>query len=130
MGRNDPSTGDGLVPCRRSRRGCCGRGLTVRAAPHGIEAQAVERAAREEARAVAAQSVRILLYFRGSETRLEVSDDGCGLEPQEADQGGGLGLRGMRECAQGIGGTLRVESSPGKGTTVHVAVPNDQAAHR
>ena len=44
-----------------------------------------------------AQSVRILLDFPGSETRLEVSDDGCGFEPEAADRSGGLGLRGMRE---------------------------------
>jgi PAS domain S-box-containing protein len=75
-----------------------------------------------------AQSVRILLDFQGSETRLEVSDDGCGFEPEEADESGGLGLRGMRERVQGIGGTLRVESAPGRGTTVHVAVPTDKAA--
>ena len=75
-----------------------------------------------------AQSVRILLDFRGGETRLEVTDDGCGFEPEAAERGGGLGLRGMRERVQGIGGTLRIESSPGKGTTIHVAVPTDQTA--
>jgi PAS domain S-box-containing protein len=76
-----------------------------------------------------AQSVRILLGFHGSGTRLEISDDGCGFEPEAADRSGGLGLRGMRERVQGIGGTLRIESSPGKGTTIHVAVATDQAAH-
>ncbi len=70
-----------------------------------------------------ARSVRVLLDFRGSETLLEVADDGCGFEPAEAGRGGGLGLRGMRERAQGIGGMLRVESSPGRGTAVRVAVP-------
>jgi len=34
----------------------------------------------------------------------------------------------MRERVQQIGGTLSVESSPGKGTTVHVVAPTDQAA--
>jgi signal transduction histidine kinase len=74
--------------------------------------------------------VRVLLDFQESGTRLEVSDDGSGFEPQMASQGGGLGLRGMRERAQAIGGTLRVESAPGKGTTIHVAVPTDQTAPR
>jgi signal transduction histidine kinase len=75
-----------------------------------------------------AQSVRILLDFRGNGTRMEVSDDGCGFEPEAADRSGGLGLRGMRERVQGIGGTLRIESSPGKGTTIHVDVPIDQTS--
>jgi PAS domain S-box-containing protein len=75
-----------------------------------------------------AQSVRILLDFREDGIRLDVSDDGCGFAADEAERSGGLGLRGMRERAQGIGGTLRVESSPGKGTTVRVAVPSDLGA--
>jgi PAS domain S-box-containing protein len=77
-----------------------------------------------------AQSVRILLDFQGGETRVEICDDGCGFEPEGAERGGGLGLRGMRERVEGIGGTLRVESSPGKGTTIRVAVPNERAASR
>ena len=72
-----------------------------------------------------AQEVRVLLDFQESGTRLEVSDDGSGFEPEEANRGGGLGLRGMQERARGIGGTLRVESSPGKGTTVSILVPVD-----
>ena len=42
---------------------------------------------------------------------------------KEARKGGGLGLRGMKERIQAIGGTLHIESSPGKGTTVSVLVP-------
>jgi PAS domain S-box-containing protein len=75
-----------------------------------------------------AQSVRIRLEYTVDGTRLDVSDDGCGFDPAEADRSGGLGLRGMRERVQGIGGTIRVESAPGRGTTVSVAVPNDPAA--
>ncbi len=70
-----------------------------------------------------ARAVRVLLDFQESGTRLEVSDDGNGFEPEEARQGGGVGLRGMRERAQAIGGTLLVESSPGKGTRVSILVP-------
>ncbi len=73
-----------------------------------------------------AQAVRILLDFQESATRLEVKDDGNGFEPEEARGGGGLGLRGMGERAQAIGGTLVVESSPGKGTRVTVLVPAHQ----
>jgi PAS domain S-box-containing protein len=75
-----------------------------------------------------AQSVRILLDFGENETRMEVADDGCGFEPEKAEHSGGLGLRGMRERVQGIGGTLRIESSPGKGTAIRVTVPAELAA--
>jgi len=70
-----------------------------------------------------AQQVRVLLDFQESATRLEVNDDGGGFDPAEGDRSGGLGLRGMRERAQTIGATLRVESSPGSGTRVSIVVP-------
>jgi len=44
---------------------------------------------------------------------------------EHAIQMGGLGLLTMRERATAIGGTIRVESSPGGGTTIEVAVPAD-----
>jgi PAS domain S-box-containing protein len=75
-----------------------------------------------------AQKVRVILDFQENVTRLEVSDDGSGFDPEQANRSGGLGLRGMRERAQAIGGTLTVESSPGKGTMVRLTVPTDQAA--
>ena len=36
---------------------------------------------------------------------------------------GGFGLRGLRERAEQLGGTLEVESTPGEGTTVSVTIP-------
>jgi signal transduction histidine kinase len=53
---------------------------------------------------------------------LEIVDDGVGFEPALANTAG-LGLRGMRERAERLGGTLRVDSAPGAGTRVRVEVP-------
>ena len=52
---------------------------------------------------------------------LRVRDDGRGFDP--AGQTGGFGLRGMRERAELVGGTLAVETEPGEGTTIRVDVP-------
>jgi signal transduction histidine kinase len=49
--------------------------------------------------------------------RVVVEDDGVGFDPA-GDSVPGLGLQGMRERAALIGGTLRVESAPGRGTSV------------
>jgi two-component system sensor histidine kinase UhpB len=48
-----------------------------------------------------------------------VADDGRGFDPGA----GGAGLRGMRERALLVGGALELESSPGHGTRVRLAVP-------
>jgi signal transduction histidine kinase len=57
-----------------------------------------------------------------SHATLEVTDDGVGFEPSfRAAEG--FGLPGMRERVERLGGTLRIESSPGAGTRLHVEVP-------
>jgi two-component system, NarL family, sensor histidine kinase UhpB len=52
---------------------------------------------------------------------LEVGDDGRGFAFEESERG--LGIGGMRERALLIGGELTIESRPGRGTTVRLAVP-------
>lgn len=51
-----------------------------------------------------------------------IEDDGAGFDPS-ADPAGRLGLLGMRERVELVGGELVVESSRGSGTTVRVRVP-------
>jgi signal transduction histidine kinase len=61
------------------------------------------------------------LIFNSKAFRLELRDDGNGFRTK--DQHDGLGLAGMRERAEQMGGTLRVASARGKGTTIVVTVP-------
>jgi signal transduction histidine kinase len=69
--------------------------------------------------------VAVTLSYMDGETALDVRDDGSGFAPgaDGAGANGGLGLRGMRERVEALGGRLAVESAPGKGTTVAVTVP-------
>jgi signal transduction histidine kinase len=53
---------------------------------------------------------------------LEVSDDGCGFDPQTVGEKGGLGLTSIRERVEGLGGELNIVSSPGQGTALKVNV--------
>jgi len=69
-----------------------------------------------------AQRVQVHLQFLDALTRLEVCDDGAGFSLAKAQEGGGLGLSGMKERAQRIGATLNIESAPGKGAHVTVEV--------
>jgi signal transduction histidine kinase len=70
-----------------------------------------------------ARCISVSLCFKPEATRLEVADDGVGFDPTAARKRGGLGLRGMAERAEEMGGTWGVDSSPGTGTTVTVVVP-------
>ncbi|WP_240787188.1 PAS domain-containing sensor histidine kinase [Ramlibacter rhizophilus] len=54
---------------------------------------------------------------------LEVRDDGAGFETQAARKPQSLGLVGLRERAQLLEGTVRIDSQPGQGTRVQARIP-------
>ncbi|GAB3758713.1 sensor histidine kinase [Microlunatus parietis] len=68
-----------------------------------------------------ARQVTVELSETADTVRLSVTDDGTGFDPEEPRSG--FGLAGMRKRAEDIGGTLRLDSRPGAGTTVTVEVP-------
>jgi signal transduction histidine kinase len=61
--------------------------------------------------------------------RLEIRDDGQSFPAERllASKTGRLGLLGMRERVEMVGGRFMIESVPGKGTTVSVEIPFDSA---
>ena len=69
------------------------------------------------------RSISLVVERRDTGITLIVEDDGQGFDV-EAARAPGLGLPGMRERAEMLGGTLRMESRPGSGTTLVVEVPN------
>ncbi|HEX8290494.1 MAG TPA: PAS domain-containing sensor histidine kinase [Pyrinomonadaceae bacterium] len=72
----------------------------------------------------AATRVSVQLGRMDGQVVLIVEDDGRGFEPGEAVVGErGMGLLSMSERAAQVGGTLEIESAPGKGTTVYARVP-------
>lgn len=72
-----------------------------------------------------AEAVRVRISFNGEEVALTVEDDGRGFDPASLSalaRSSRLGLLGMRERAQLVGGRMSVESRPGEGTRVAVSV--------
>jgi signal transduction histidine kinase len=76
-----------------------------------------------------ARRVMLTLSYMEDRVALDIQDDGVGFEPDgrgalSSEQNpGGFGLRAMRERIEQSGGTLVVESEPGKGTTLAVELP-------
>lgn len=74
-----------------------------------------------------ATTVDVRLAFEEAGATLTVRDDGAGFDPERSRprtaRGGGVGLTSMRERAEQIGGTLSIDSAPGRGAAVRFTVP-------
>jgi signal transduction histidine kinase len=79
------------------------------------------------ARHAHAESVYISLEFKEKSIAVQIEDDGIGFDHSQgfsAGAGGkGVGLLGMKERAELLGGTLVIDTRPGGGTRVSVEVP-------
>ena len=67
--------------------------------------------------------MQVELDGAGDRLRLRVSDHGPGFDTRLAERSGGLGLAGMRERAELLGGAFEVDSAVGVGTTVQACWP-------
>jgi putative PEP-CTERM system histidine kinase len=84
--------------------------------------------------------VSVTLDTSGKGVRIDISDDGCGMEPDfvrtrlfrpfdttKGSKGMGIGAYQARTFIAEAGGTLRVESEPGQGTRIVVQLPPYEA---
>ncbi|HWH34765.1 MAG TPA: GAF domain-containing sensor histidine kinase [Acidimicrobiales bacterium] len=131
-----PALDDGLVAT-------LGKRLEVLSRTHGLEVslvappspsldpetetgliRIVQEALTNVGRHAAARRVEVVVGVGDHAVDVTVTDDGTGFEPEaRAIRARRLGLTSMRERASALEGTLAVESSPGRGTTVRVSVP-------
>jgi signal transduction histidine kinase len=61
---------------------------------------------------------------------LTVGDDGKGFDMTQLRSRAGLGFVSMQERLRVLRGTVRIDSAPSRGTTIHVWVPSEQIAAR
>ena len=73
-----------------------------------------------------ARNFETRLSCKAKEIRLELRDDGDGFAIK--DQNDGVGLTGMRERVEQMGGTLTLKSQRGKGTNIVVVLPCQEEA--
>jgi two-component system sensor histidine kinase DegS len=87
----------------------------------------VQEALRNVAKHAEATRAEVEVKFAEDKVTVTISDDGKGFEPPESLEAlpptGKLGLAGMQERVQLLGGRLKLESKPGKGTKIFVEAP-------
>jgi signal transduction histidine kinase len=73
-----------------------------------------------------ASAVEVRIQMRQGAIRMEIHDNGRSFQVQRvlfARRIRRLGLIGMRERVEMVGGSFTIESEPGKGTTVRAEIP-------
>ncbi len=118
----------------RARELASRSGLELRLdVPDGIQASGevenailsiVQEAISNAARHADAGTLEISMRARGDTIAVRISDDGRGFDQVSVAPSriGGFGLRSMHDRALALGGDLKLESTPGKGTTIEVEV--------
>jgi len=86
-----------------------------------------QEALRNIGRHAQATQATVIVEFGDRTIRLTVTDDGKGFDAPHSvadlPRYGKLGLAGMSERAELVGGQLRILSAPGEGTTIMVELP-------
>jgi PAS domain S-box-containing protein len=107
-------------------------GIGDRRLPTEIETtcfRVAQEALTNIARHAGASRVHLALTLGEGRIDLEISDDGTGFEVAQARAraaaGGSLGILGMEERVSLAGGSIRVNSEPGRGTDIRVSLPLD-----
>ncbi len=92
--------------------------------PHATAAfRIVQESLANVAKHAKAGQAWVRVAREGGHVVLQVRDDGVGFDPRAARKPDSLGLMGLRERAQLMEGTVRIESSPGEGTRIEARIP-------
>jgi len=136
----------GLIPALRSYLKVAGEetGLKIDLATFaGVEKldagakmvlyRVVQEALSNVAQHAKASRVTVRLADHRGKVRMDIHDNGSGFQMDQIEAAGSglhLGLLGMRERVEMVGGTFCVESAPGKQTAIRVEIPLQQASMR
>ncbi len=84
----------------------------------------VQEALTNASRHSGAKHAKVSVVQREGKIRVEITDDGKGFS---AERIRGMGILGMEERVKRLGGSLTIQSAPGKGTTVSAEIPVQHA---
>ena len=94
--------------------------------PEAIETalyRIIQEALTNVARHAQANSISVLIERRQQQVIAVIEDDGQGFDIEQVQHQGHLGLVGIRERSELLGGSLTIESGFQKGTSLYIQIP-------
>ncbi|TYP92153.1 PAS domain S-box-containing protein [Fodinibius salinus] len=70
--------------------------------------------------------ITMKLQLKEDSLNIVISDNGIGAELNDQQKGSGLGLRGIKMRVSNLGGSLSIDTKPGKGMKTVIKIPNIQ----
>jgi len=105
-----------------------GHGQSVSVRVESVVFRIVQEAITNVLRHAHARHAWIIVTLTGDQVGVVVKDDGIGFDPKStATRIYSAGLQGMEERARSLGGTLKIDSRPGWGTTVRFDLSSYEA---
>jgi len=98
----------------------------VRHLPYAIERElyfTLREGILNAVRHARATELRLRLTQTSTGYEAKLQDNGVGFNLLSAEGSGHYGLKGMRERIKKIGGELTIDTAPGKGTEISIAIP-------
>ncbi len=86
----------------------------------------VKEAATNAVRHSGPSRIQVEVAYAPDRLMIQISDDGCGFDPEQLPPSGRFGLRGMHERVNQLKGTICFESKKGEGTEVRIELPSTQ----
>lgn len=108
-----------MVPIHVIDEGIARSPAAIEAAIYFCAREAIQNAAKHGGQGV---EVTVTLGRRHGAIELAVSDDGVGISP--AAGGTGVGIVGMRDRIEAVGGEFEIASHPGLGTCIRATIPD------
>lgn len=86
----------------------------------------IQEALNNVAKHAEASHVKVLLETQANTICAIIRDDGLGFDPDTAEEENSFGIRGMKERTDLLGGSININSAPGKGTEIFLRIPVEE----
>jgi signal transduction histidine kinase len=110
-----------LVPIQVVDEGIGRSSAAVEAAIYFCASEAIQNTTKH---AGPGAEVTVMLARRSGALELTIIDDGVGMSTETASNG--IGIVGMRDRVEAIGGQFEIVAGPGLGTCIHATIPDEE----